>query len=212
MGETTLARQLHAFNYTDECDNVWHLLFSRLPQMALEDDWENTSPERQEVISFLNRHKKYDTILDALEKCDFCKTFLRYEFEDGEESQIPKLSLLPNLFFVLELLETHKIFMASSRPASILFTHLQSAVQRAPVIRSTRRRSLRSTFYPVSSISCPKCGRGIPYAAMGMRCTDLTSPFGKPVAAAMSGKRITTAWEVIEMTIFVVSAPFDQQR
>eukprot|EP00397_Hematodinium_sp_SG-2012_P035508 GEMP01038203.1.p1 GENE.GEMP01038203.1~~GEMP01038203.1.p1 ORF type:complete len:203 (+),score=44.61 GEMP01038203.1:693-1301(+) len=130
MGETTLARQLHAFNYTDECDNVWHLLFSRLPQMALEDDWENTSPERQEVISFLNRHKKYDTILDALEKCDFCKTFLRYEFEDGEESQIPKLSLLPNLFFVLELLETHKIFMASSRPASILFTHLQSAVQR----------------------------------------------------------------------------------
>eukprot|EP00397_Hematodinium_sp_SG-2012_P041537 GEMP01045770.1.p1 GENE.GEMP01045770.1~~GEMP01045770.1.p1 ORF type:complete len:259 (+),score=44.43 GEMP01045770.1:126-902(+) len=56
MGETTLARQLHAFNYTDECDNVWHLLFSRLPQMALEDDWENTSPERQEVLSFLNRH------------------------------------------------------------------------------------------------------------------------------------------------------------
>lgn len=138
MSESSLGRQLYALTYEEEFHAIEHLLFSRLPQMALEDEWENTGPERQEVLSFVTKHRYYEPLLDALEKCDFCKTFMRYEFpstfdregEEEEDPQTPKVSLLPNFFFVWEILAASDAFSTSSRPVYIMLKHLKSAMKR----------------------------------------------------------------------------------
>jgi len=134
--ESVLGRELAALTYGEKVAEMEYTLFNRLPHMALQEEWADIGPEQELVCNFMAQYKNPEPLLDCLEKYDFCKTFLKYEFppEDSDDltdrDRNPRVSLLPNFFFLWDLLITSESFVTSHRTVTILLQQLRGAVGR----------------------------------------------------------------------------------